>query len=43
MESRVLVSARRFQELKASEGKELPPPVREVDSTPRVVEGQSAT
>jgi DNA recombination protein RmuC len=42
LESRVLVSARRFQELKASEGKELPPPTQ-VDSTPRVVvtgEGQ---
>ena len=42
LETRVLVSARRFQELKASEGKELPPPTQ-VDSTPRVVvtgEGQ---
>jgi DNA recombination protein RmuC len=39
LETRVLVSARRFQELKASEGKELPAP-GQIDSTPRVVEGQ---
>ncbi len=36
LESRVLVSARRFQELKASEGKELPAP-GQVDAAPRVV------
>jgi len=38
LESRVLVSARRFQELKASEGKELPAP-GQIEVTPRVVEG----
>jgi DNA recombination protein RmuC len=38
LESRVLVSARRFQQLKASEGKELPAP-GQIEVTPRVVEG----
>ena len=37
LETRVLVSARRFQELKASEGKELPAP-GQIEVTPRVVE-----
>jgi len=40
LESRVLVSARRFQELKASEGKELTAP-DQIEVTPRVVDGQS--
>jgi DNA recombination protein RmuC len=39
LETRVLVSARRFQELKASEGRELPAP-GQVEAAPRVVEGQ---
>ena len=36
LESRVLVSARRFQELKATDGKELPAP-GQVEAAPRVV------